>query len=433
MNSKKLFLACLLIMAGLSGALRAQLMVTDHEGEEYEYAQMADGRNWMLQNLRVTTNLQGEPLHVYWHPLNEAKTAGYATQEEAAYTTGFAYLREEFLGTFGQERPYSIRDRGLCPEGWHVPDFGNEMAEYNTVITNYGGLVGSWNTDAKWGPWKSAMRIAQSGYHLKKFDIDTDFSVKGGGGGGQHHLITTGQWGPGDITVMLNVGGPDMLWGGAETSAGYAGYCRCVENVQATATFDDFSAFGVMVTFSEPLRKNLYVSEKIIVAGAEVEVSEICPRNFLIKEVETDAIVPADAIYLSPDRKTVQIEAELDESKIYELVMVDARLRDAGKPYGGYTFNGGVKMYFPKVPSGLNVLKDLSVRINVSGNDLVIEQFGLSLDASIYDMAGVRRMALKNLQGIEHINIHSLSAGMYIVRLVDPVSQNSITKKFIVK
>jgi hypothetical protein len=433
MNSKKLFLACLLIMAGLSGALRAQLLVADHEGEEYEYARMADGRNWMLQNLRVTTNLKGEPLHVYWQTFDPANATGYESQIDAAYATGFAYLQREFLGTFGTSRSYSIRDRGLCPEGWHVPDYGNDMAEYNIAITSYGGTVGSWVSVANWGPWKNAMRIAQPGYHLKKYQIAADYSVEGGVGGGQHHLITTGQWGPGDVTVMLNVGGADMVWGGAEALPNNAGYCRCVENVQATATFSDFSIFGVTVTFSEALRKNLYVSEKIIVDGTEVELSEICPRNFLIKEVGTDAIVPIDTIYLSSDRKIVQIDAELDESKIYELVMVDARLRDSGKPYGGYTFNGGMKMYFPTAPSGLNLLKDLSVRINVSGDDLVIEQFGLPLDVSIYDMAGARRIALKGLQGVEHINIRSLPAGMYIVRLVDPLSGNSITKKFIVK
>ena len=433
----KRLLNVLLALGMTSGLINAQLMVTDHEGNEYEFAKMADNRNWMLENLRATTDLEGNPLHVYWRGTD---LGGYATQEEAAFMVGFADLREEVLGSSGSSavRTYSARTRGICPEGWHVPEYGgtkNTTADYNALILAYGGKLGSFLSDANWDAFRDALRLTPNGYSFGKFMVDpvTFEVVQGKTPGGQIHLITSGHTGRTNPATMMNVGGGALTWGGVEDAEGYAGYCRCVENIQAKVTFSNFSAFGVDVTFSEALLPNYAFDEKVTIDGEEISVKDICSRNFLIKEYGTEIVIPVNNIFKSEDSKMIQIEADFDENKIYELVMVDSKLREANVPYGGYTFNGGTRMYFPKAPSGVNLLEEIELKINVVDDVLVIEQFAAVLDASVFDMNGKEQIRLKNLQGTEYVNIANLSKGIYLLQLRDEVRCESIVKKFIVK
>ena len=433
----KRFLNVLLALGMTSSLVNAQLMVTDHEGNEYEYAKMADNRNWMLENMRATTDLEGKPLHVYWRG---SDLNGYATQEEAGFMVGFAYLREEVLGSPGSSavRTYSARTRGICPEGWHVPEYGgtkNTTADYNAIILAYGGKLGSFMEEANWDAFRNALRLTPNGYAFGKFKVDPETFeiVPGNSPGSQLHLITSGHTGRTNPATMMNVGGGTLTWGGVEDAEGYAGYCRCVENIQTEVTFSNFSAFGVDVAFSEALLPNYTFDEKVTIDGEEISVKDICPRNFLIKEYGTENVIPVNNVFKSEDSKLIQIEANFDESKIYELIMVDSKLRENNVPYGGYTFNGGTKMYFPKAPSGVNLLEELEIKINVVKDVLVVEQFGAMLDASVFDMSGNEQIRLKNIQGTEYVNIANLSKGIYLIQLRDDVRGESITKKFVVK
>lgn len=421
---------------GVNTASNAQLVVEDHEGNEYEYAKLADGRNWMLENLRMTTDRGGNPIHHYWRPNSEVTSYGYDTKEEAAFAVGYAYLREEVLGSRGESdvRIYTARTQGLCPDGWYVPELvrSSTTADINALISSYGGIVSAYNADAKWDAFKTAFRLTPVGYGFGKFQIDetTKEVILYQGG---LHMITSGHLGKSNVALLLNVSSWTGTWGGYEENADRAGYCRCVENIQSDVTFSNFSAFGVDIAFSEPLRKNYGFAEVVLAEDRETEipVDDICPRNFLIKEYETGSIIPVDEVFKSEDYKTVQISANLDESKIYELIMVDSKLTD--KPYGGYTFNGGMKMYFPTAPSGVNLIEDLNVKINVVDNMLVVEQFGTSLNASIYNLRGERLLSFNDLNGLSYLNISNLTKGLYIIRLADNVNGGTIAKKFVLK
>ncbi len=433
---KKLIILIFILLCGFT--IHAQLFVTDHEGNEYEYQKMADGRNWMLENIRLTTNIEGDTIHHYWRDNSnpEITLYGYDTKEAAAFAVGFAYLREEFLGSEGGSsvRTYTARTQGLCPDGWYVPELVSKSgasADYNDLIAAYGGTLSAYSSNPNWEPLKSAMRLAPAGYGFGKFQLDLETKEVLKYNAGQLHFMTSGHMGRTNNAILLNVSGWTLIWGGYEESADRPAYCRCVENIQSNVSFSNFSPFGVDISFTEALRPNYGFGEKVEIGDEEIDVSDICDRNFIIKEYETGNIVTVDEVFKSEDYKTIQISANLDESKIYELIIVDSKLTD--KPFGGYTFNGGMKMYFPTDPTGVNLIKDLEVKINVTKNVLYVEQFGANLDAVIFDVKGSKQMSVNNLNGMEMINISNLHRGIYLLQLIDPATRNYTTRKFVIK
>ena len=425
---KKLFYMFVPMFLSICGTSTAQLLIYDHEDNEYEYMKMADGRNWMIESMRAKTDRSGKALHHYWVDKVLDPEYGYALEDDAAFGVGYAYLREEVLGSPGNSnvRTYSARTQGICPNGWHVPEFVssdpvNTTADLNALITAYGGDITWWSDDAHWDSWKNALRLIPNGRYFAKFIIDATTKEPESVLGSQLHLLTSGHNGTTHPTFMMNVSGGTDLWGGIEEGDPQtsAVYCRCVENIQSTVTFSNFSVFGIDLSFSEALQPNYGFSETVRVGGNNINISDICPRNFIIKEYGTGTIIPVDEVFKSTDYKEVQLSADLDESKIYELTIVDPKLRDSGVPYGGYTFNGGTKMYFPQAPAGINPLEGLNIKINTVGDVLVIEHYGKPLNAEIYDLRGVKVMSLNELQGRNDINISHLNKGVFIVQLAD--------------
>lgn len=426
----------LFTLFSINSTITAQLTIHDHEGNEYEYAKMADGRNWMLENMRAKTDRSGNALHYYWRD-KSFNGVGYDNEDQAAFEVGFAYLREEVLGSAGQSavRTYSARTQGICPNGWHIPEYvpGNTSAELDAIITAYGGLLGSWLTVANWENWRAAMRLTPTGYMFGKFTIDPDTKLYTIIKGSQLHLMTSGHLGKTNPALLMNISAGTDLWGGYEELNDAAAYCRCVENIQSTVEFSNFSAFGVDLTFSKALMKNYGFAETVTINNVTIPVDDICPRNFVIKDVQSGDTIPVTAVYKSTDYKNIQIEADLDETKNYQLIIVDSKLRESGVLYGGYTFNGGKPLYFPNVPNGLNTLNQLDIKFNVVGGELIVEQFGSNLDLKVYNMEGSILVSAKNIIGLSHINVSHLNKGIYLARLNDSKTNESIVRKFIIK
>ncbi len=102
--------------------------VTDVDGNTYKYTIIGD-QTWMTQNLRVSRYRNGDPI-----------STGYSDSEWVMLEAGaYSVYNNEpvLLEYFGNlYNWYAIDDdRGICPEGWHVPD----DEEWQQLVVFLGG------------------------------------------------------------------------------------------------------------------------------------------------------------------------------------------------------------------------------------------------------------------------------------------------------
>ncbi len=110
--------------------------VTDHEGNRYRTVQIGS-QCWMAENMRCTTSPTGKKW-LYNPQFSAAQpqySAYYASTAVARF--GMLYNWAAALDLSGQHntRPAGKSVRGICPEGWHLPN--NE--EWSLLFNKLGG------------------------------------------------------------------------------------------------------------------------------------------------------------------------------------------------------------------------------------------------------------------------------------------------------
>lgn len=100
-----------------------------YQGETYAVAQLADGKYWMTENLRyvpegVTVSDNEENLTGVYYPITTDGTNKYFDKSAVA-TAGYLYSADVAFGETVTADNYDklAKARGICPEGWHIPDF----------------------------------------------------------------------------------------------------------------------------------------------------------------------------------------------------------------------------------------------------------------------------------------------------------------------
>lgn len=106
--------------------------VLNYGGAAYAIETLADGRVWMVENLRYNP-AEGDSLAAGVHYPGESLSS-----EEEIATYGLLYTAAVALGTeeITSENASTLEGaQGICPEGWHVPTEG----EYKALFAAYSG------------------------------------------------------------------------------------------------------------------------------------------------------------------------------------------------------------------------------------------------------------------------------------------------------
>ncbi len=98
-------------------------------GVSYGVAYLKDGKFWMTENLRyvpegITVSDNVENLTGVYYPLTTDGT-DMSFDKSAAATAGYLYSADVAFGETVTADNYDklAKTRGICPEGWHIPDF----------------------------------------------------------------------------------------------------------------------------------------------------------------------------------------------------------------------------------------------------------------------------------------------------------------------
>ncbi len=429
---KKNFIYYSMVLCSALGiaTTNAQDLIEDHEGNVYEVATMADGRKWMLESLRVKTDLEGNPIQYYANTHN-----GLQTEEEAGVRYGYAYTVETLFGlseVYSKHPDFPARARGLCPEGYYVPtnwpdeNLAHE-GDWQKLIRSYNGTPTWWSETANWNDMINALRISVGdGVGIEnssgngdpgKFTIAPDGTVTVSGWSHWHASGPVEH----DRTLGLNLATdkPGNTAAGYEyLSADRAAYCRCVENRKVSVSFEDFSDLSVTVRLTDSLEWNSYDSRE--------EYTRICKENFKVTEKDGAEIEIYD-IAISADAKTFQLFADFDTEKAYELTFLDARLADKDIKMGGYTFNNNEPLIFGKSDTGLQVKKYIQ-NVYVSDNKLNILS-EKDFEACVYNVLGTEIARFPVASGHTLFDLSGCPSGVLLIRLFEPDSMESFTCK----
>jgi len=87
----------------------------DNEGNSYKTT-IVGGRTWMAENLRATTNSNGDNIKFFQNP--------------DSIELGFLYTWEAAMDSSSDEGA-----QGLCPDGWHIPT-NKELTDLSVALSN---------------------------------------------------------------------------------------------------------------------------------------------------------------------------------------------------------------------------------------------------------------------------------------------------------
>lgn len=429
---KKNFIYYSMFLCGLFGSttMNAQDVIEDHEGNVYEVATMADGRKWMLESLRVKTDLEGNPIQYYANTHN-----GLQTEEEAGVRYGYAYTVETLFGlkeVYSKYPDFPTRARGLCPEGYYVPtswpdkDLAHE-GDWQKLIRSYNGTPTWWSSTANWGDMLNALRISiGDGVEIANSSNNGDPGKITIADDGTATVSGWSWWhasGPVEHDRTLGMNIPTDRQG--QTAGGYeylsadrAAYCRCVENRKIGVSFEDFSDLSVTVKLTDSLEWNSYDSNE--------QYTRICKENFKVTEKDGAEIEVYD-IAISTDAKTFQLFADFDTEKAYELTFLDARLADKDVKMGGYTFNNNEPLIFGKTETKLQIKKYIQ---NVYVYDNVLNILSeKEFEAYVYNMLGSEVAKFPVSIGRSQLDLSGYDSGILLIRLFEPETMESLTYK----
>lgn len=119
-------------------------------GVVYKVVTLADGNTWMAENLRYIPegkSVSGDPAENagIWYPYNpETQTA--LTDEESIAKNGLLYSVATAFGVENIDKETAAQfegTRGICPDGWHIPTFGEYLhlvgkaSKLNSAVGGY--------------------------------------------------------------------------------------------------------------------------------------------------------------------------------------------------------------------------------------------------------------------------------------------------------
>ncbi len=173
--------------------------VTDIDGNEYEMVRIGD-QWWMAENLRVTRYRNGDaiPTGLSAGEWNAADSGAYTVYPHTLID-GLS-SDAEVVDAYGKLYNWFTVDdpRGVCPEGWRVP----EEVDWNRLIIGVGGIPGSFGTPATTGDRLMAERIAPDPHprwvEVHRATNESGWSALPGGralwDGGFRGIGTDGHW-----------------------------------------------------------------------------------------------------------------------------------------------------------------------------------------------------------------------------------------------
>lgn len=107
----------------------APLTSISYQGETYKVVQLADGNYWMAENLRyvpegVTVSDDVNNITGVWYPVTTDGT-DMSFDKSAVAKAGYLYSADVAFGEAVTAENFDkfAKVRGICPEGWHIPDF----------------------------------------------------------------------------------------------------------------------------------------------------------------------------------------------------------------------------------------------------------------------------------------------------------------------
>ncbi len=112
--------------------------VKDHQGNRYRTVQIGT-QCWMAENMRCTTSPTGKQ----WlsNPRFSAAQPEYAAYyasptDEIRYGMLYNWTAALDISSHGRHKPFGKKVRGICPEGWHIPDNDDWSLLFNTLGGN---------------------------------------------------------------------------------------------------------------------------------------------------------------------------------------------------------------------------------------------------------------------------------------------------------
>jgi len=115
--------------------LLAEHLLTDIDGNVYQTVKIGD-QWWMAENIRVTRYRNGDAIptnldNTQWRNTTSGAYAIYPHGDAAGIDSD-----EEMVDAYGKLYNWyaAVDNRGLCPEGWHVPSDGDWTTLVNYVV-----------------------------------------------------------------------------------------------------------------------------------------------------------------------------------------------------------------------------------------------------------------------------------------------------------
>ncbi len=137
MKKTKLFgFGLLLVLAAVSCKKEEDGPLTSitYQGETYKVVQLADGKYWMAENLRyvpegLTVSDDVNNITGVWYPVTTDGT-DMTFDKSAVAKAGYLYSADVAFGEAVTADNFDkfAKVRGICPEGWHIPDFDDWFA-----------------------------------------------------------------------------------------------------------------------------------------------------------------------------------------------------------------------------------------------------------------------------------------------------------------
>ena len=124
-------IALLFVLAAVSCKKEEEGPLTSitYQGETYKVVQLADGKYWMAENLRyvpegVTVSDDVNKITGMWYPVTTDGT-DMSFDKSAVAKAGYLYSADVAFGKAVTADNFDkfAKVRGICPEGWHIPDF----------------------------------------------------------------------------------------------------------------------------------------------------------------------------------------------------------------------------------------------------------------------------------------------------------------------
>ena len=158
--------------------------VTDHEGNDYTTVKIGD-QCWTRENMRCTTSPTGKTIQDGQNIIESNTNPYYYNNTSSSIPLrdrGIHYNYSAAMDTVITDNVAPKNHRGICPEGWHIPD-SSEFAKLREYVKLQGCYIcgGDENNITKslasTTYWENDLGVCQVGYSPSSTNNATGFSV----------------------------------------------------------------------------------------------------------------------------------------------------------------------------------------------------------------------------------------------------------------